>query len=351
MALFEGFNGIALTSMALVAVTSSTVMFLLVLMVIWYCVLFTALYPLYLMIPAFLLSAIYHICVMSECSLNAKSIKDKLFSVFGAIGTMSSDIKYKRVKGRLFNLRVVYFSLIYVLFLISVLIDSAQIEFISLLAFVLFLINEVWKRFADTQTTEFLLFITMLLDCLYGHGVYFGYAAMYAWFLFPFLYKTGVADKYGCVEKLEPISLQSVTSRCENFMNIAPRESKLMMCFQDPHGSYENIFNGFRYSVELGVYSGYAVGRVVVPNYYMVFENNYIGARDTWCNDPGEVREKALEFGIDCVIVNTELHDFDRHAANFGLVELGRYKELNDNIDSYSKKFYPSFEWVMYRVV
>ena len=38
--------------------------------------------------------------------------------------------------------------------------------------------------------------------------------------------------------------------------------------------------------------------RVVVPNYYMVFENNYIGARDTWCNDPGEVREKALEFGI-----------------------------------------------------
>ena len=83
----------------------------------------------------------------------------------------------------------------------------------------------------------------------------------------------------------------------------------------------------------------------------MVFENNYIGARDTWCNDPGEVREKALEFGIDCVIVNTELHDFDRHAANFGLVELGRYKELNDNIDSYSKKFYPSFEWVMYRVV
>ena len=47
---------------------------------------------------------------MSECSLNAKSIKDKLFSVFGAIGTMSSDIKYKRVKGRLFNLRVVYFS-------------------------------------------------------------------------------------------------------------------------------------------------------------------------------------------------------------------------------------------------
>ena len=106
---------------------------------------------------------------MSECSLNAKSIKDKLFSVFGAIGTMSSDIKYKRVKGRLFNLRVVYFSLIYVLFLISVLIDSAQIEFISLLAFVLFLINEVWKRFADTQTTEFLLFITMLLDCLYGH--------------------------------------------------------------------------------------------------------------------------------------------------------------------------------------
>ena len=109
-------------------------MFLLVLMVIWYCVLFTALYPLYLMIPAFLLSAIYHICVMSECSLNAKSIKDKLFSVFGAIGTMSSDIKYKRAKGRLFNLRVVYFSLIYVLFLISVLIDSAQIEFISLLA-------------------------------------------------------------------------------------------------------------------------------------------------------------------------------------------------------------------------
>ena len=74
------------------------------------------------------------------------------------------------------------------------------------------------------------------------------------------------------------------------------------------------------------MYSGYAVGRVVVPNYYMVFENNYIGARDTWCNDPGEVREKALEFGIDCVIVNTELHDFDRHAANFGLVELGRYK-------------------------
>ena len=71
----------------------------------------------------------------------------------------------------------------------------------------------------------------MLLDCLYGHGVYFGYA-MYAWFLFPFLYKTGVADKYGCVEKLEPISLQSVTSRCKISEYRSP-ESKLMMCFQD----------------------------------------------------------------------------------------------------------------------
>lgn len=227
-------------------------------------------------------------------------LRTAVSSIGKLIGMFQVNIRYRRRTMRFdrFNL---YFTVLYLGACGVLWFAQGTPPALPLTAALLFVMNQRFVRFADDQSV-ILLFVTA-----YAAHTLSTPAGLLEWALLfavanplPFLF--GITDRDGRIDVYPPFDHTGILQRCDALFATVPDGSRILFAFDDPAGSYENLFDGYRIVVE--PFQLTAVRRRIhlVPDWYAVSETNHPGARPIWGRSLPEVLDNLADWNTDFVL-------------------------------------------------
>ena len=332
-------------SIVLVALTSSTVLFVITPLVVWWSIFALSPLSMWSLFPALLVSIGFAIWIINPFSNNM--VFGYLTNIFADIGTLPS--KYQRRSYQYFSTRSFLFVFYSLSFIVIFWLSNDFMSIFSIPAFLLFLLNDKFLRFADTQTTEFVLFLSGLIDSIFFSQSYLVFIPLGFWLLLPFMYKTGTLSRLDPLRPVRPLTLESVTTPAIAFFSKLKPNTRILLCFKSPQGRYENLFCGFRHSVELAVYSGIQNKLCVFPNFYMIFTHNKFNDDEPWVESISSISATAHRLNAEYAIIYKEL--FDDHLDKSTLQHIADFSVNPEQIDPWSARTLPPATWSLVRVL
>lgn len=169
------------------------------------------------------------------------------------------------------------------------------------------LLNKRVSRFADEQSL-YMLFLSLFTAVMMLQNniallpfYWIAISPFPAWLGFPS--EPGVFD---IVPKREPFFVRPLIDSAERFLHQVSSNSRILFAFDDPKGKYNNIFDGYRYLLELPLYVAACRKIHLFPDWYAVFETNYEGMPNFWGRDVEQVITNVDKWNVDFVIVYQE---------------------------------------------
>ncbi|MBP8100866.1 MAG: hypothetical protein KAY54_03195 [Burkholderiaceae bacterium] len=223
------------------------------------------------------------------------------------IGVVSKGARYRRTSMRLRPFSA-YFIVLYSTACAAIAWDQG-LPALPLTALALFVINQLWVRFADEQSM-ILLFISVLAAHVLAAPPSITAWLALLWAANPMPVFLGLANyRVGAsvvrIEPLRPFDHAPLEQAVEAMVAPAPAGSRILFAFADPGGIYEKVFDGYRVLLEVPLHVCARRSVHLFPDWHAVAETNQIGALDFWGRAPGRVLQHARALGADYVFAYT----------------------------------------------
>jgi hypothetical protein len=279
--------------------------------------------PVLCLVPA-LLKLCAHLALKSGTAGPAGSI-----GVMGRIiGVVSRGARYRRTSMRLRPFSA-YFIILYATACAAITWDQG-LPALPLTALALFVINQLWVRFADEQSMILLFTSVLAAHVLAAPPSPMAWLAL-LWAVNPMPVFLGLANfRVGRslvrIEPLRPFDHAPLEQAIEAMVAPVDAGSRILFAFEDPGGVYERVFDGYRVLLELPLHVCARRSVHLFPDWHAVAETNRIGAPDFWGRVPERVLQHARTFGAGYVCAYTRPDENLAGAwADLGFVLVSRF--------------------------
>ena len=244
------------------------------------------------------LVTLYRIYPALKCKV--KDDSDNTFvNILKQIGVLSNQVKYKRPLR--FSVLGIYFTTLFFLYLFIALHQSnwsfnAHLTILSIFILLLFLGESALFRFADSHS---------YLISTWSVAAAYTIIAEDPVILCSFLIVSNPIPLFGLfytnkptilkVPERRPIFVGNAISKVGEFLNGINKGEKVLFQFDNPNGSYNKIFDGYRNFYELLLYCGNTQGLHIFPDWYFILETNTPDGLEVWGRKVSDVfssREK-----------------------------------------------------------
>lgn len=291
------------------------------------------------MVPGILYIAIHLLYIFARSS-NFSSTS--LLNTFKGIGAIKKNVKYERkIQGLSVTdkfLSIIYFPYFYFFYH-----SFSDFPILSAVACATLIFNSIKLRFLDTQTAHFFLFLSLLIEFSLA-----GFQPLHATVILPFcllptLFKTGSTSNAKPIRVFRPIDLNPEINMACRFLEPIPPDSRVLVLFKDPCGSYEKLLDGFRESLELLLYAGIKKNLVIFPNWQVLFQNNKIKDSGFWINSEHTLASLANLWNFDYVIYDK--FDFKNEVSSHAKISRNKFISTIPLHDKWSRMHLVKPSW------
>jgi len=319
--LYHNENNFILCSISFLAISllSSTVLLITVFSSMALMMSSTSIFMPTTMLPGILYIAIHLLYIFAKSSnFSPKS----LLNPFKGIGAIKKNVRYVR-KNQSLSVTDKFLSLIYIPYFSFYYISFSEFPLLSTVAATTLILNSIKLRFFDTQTAHFFLFLSLLLEFSLC-----GFQPLHAAFILPFcllpsIFKTGSTSNAKPIRVFRPINLNPEIKMACRFLEPIPSNSRVLVLFKDPDGSYEKLLSGFRESLELLLYAGIKKNLIIFPNWQVLFQNNKVEDSGFWINSEHTLASLANLWNFDYVIYDK--FDFKKDNAPYKTITKNKF--------------------------
>ena len=295
--------------------------------------------------------------------LTNKEAKSILSKVAGAIGA-SGNVKYKRGKTKAFNIKKLYFLVLYVQFTVVYYFITGNPPVLMIAAILIYLLNALKIRFADDQSMHMLI-LSIATVMMFDFNNYLeinmtqvvglknasfpmilGIIAILIpsyWLLVsPLPVLAGYDHRSKVMDILpiaKPLNVAGLRAKVEEFISPIKAGERVLFAFPDPENQYEKVFDGYRQFIELPYYVAMQKNITMFPDWWAVFELNYEGATELWGVEPNEVNKNKTQWNCDYVVVY-ENENYPYDAAKWS----SDYEELTQMDWSQFKEMFAGYK-------
>jgi len=192
------------------------------------------------------------------------------------IGIKKTEVKYKRKKSQFSLISTIYFSILYLQFLVLYFIQSNSIDIFFITMFILFVLNNMQiVRYADPGSLHvpILSVATIMVLNDFSIVLFISYLIMINPIAL-FLDFSDAKNSLDVVPKREPFLVQPLVDEIDSFLQDISKRKKVLFSFENPNGNYGNLFNGQRVLLELPLYIASIKEFHLFPDFYLVFQDN-----------------------------------------------------------------------------
>ena len=227
----------------------------------------------------------------------------ELSNLLKFLGAKRKTAKYVRTKGLSFsNLYLVSLYTFY--FCLSIYQNGIVFTNLLLLIFIfIFFFNATGiLRFADSQSIIITIFTISAILAIehFNFFLFIAFVALANPIPLFLDFKTKCLD---IVPAARPFFVGRILESVERFFSPVERGSKVLVVFNDPGEKYGEIFDGYRNILSAFKYIGTKKGVLVFPDWYVVAETNYQGAKEYWGRSRVEVEKNVAEFNCDFIVL------------------------------------------------
>ncbi|TAN42073.1 MAG: hypothetical protein EPN22_13540 [Nitrospirae bacterium] len=328
IALYGLLNGemvIAIFAFFAAALMGITALFVSVFMVIALALQKDNLYMLLVLLPALAVTVFKFMPVIKTGGL-----RSSLFMISKAVGFVHFNARLKR-KAMRFNLFNLYFLLLYGISLSLIWSGSERVPVLLLVAYLLFLMNQRFMRFADEESV-IMVFVTVAMSyaLMAPASVVVVFGLIAAVSPLPIVLSWPKPKASGSFLRLidySPFDITNLYEAIQKFLSV-PQGARILFAFNDPIDEYEKIFDGQRFLIELPLVVASEKQIHLFPDWYAVSETNYPEAPSIWGRDPVAVERNAKYWGAQYVIVYQEAGDLESQwNEKFDLVSVFSWKD------------------------
>ncbi|MFX1535015.1 MAG: hypothetical protein ACFFDI_12390 [Promethearchaeota archaeon] len=282
---------------------SFTVVVLIGILSIVYSFQVSSLFPIITVVPAGI-KIITHLWPI----LKGKEYIHTFKSIAKAIGITGRNVKYKRTSMMRFDVRWIYFLLLYSQFIAVVSLHQRNFPLMLMLGVVIWVINSKLVRFADDQSMYMLIFClgTAVIIKSSAHNIWL--IASYWLLISPLPRFAGSPSQssLSIVPVFRPFNIDSLLKGLEKFLSPVSEGQRVLMAFENPKNRYDAIFDGYRVLLELPLYVAAEKMIHFMPDFWSVFELNYEGAPDFWGRGVEDVERQMRFWKADYVVIYQE---------------------------------------------
>jgi len=247
-----------------------------------------------ILLPALLIKSINFIPVF----INAR-IKESIGVVGKMVGFVHTDVKYKR-KSMGLSIHHLYMLLLYSVAIICFLIAYKEIPYFIFIAYLIFLCNQLFIRFADDQSVMlFFILVTTFELVTHQPNIIAGLGLMIVANPRPSYLAIGHKNR---VRVYKPFDVDPILENLNQFLKV-PEHSRVLFAFNDPQGEYEKIFDGYRIMLEAPLVVASDRKVHLFPDWWAVAQTNYKGSPTIWGRSKNEVIRNMEYWHADFVIV------------------------------------------------
>ncbi len=284
--------------------------------------------------------------------LERKTSKAILGKVLKAIGA-NDKAKYKRKKTKALDLFKGYFILLDIQFIIALYIIGQAIPVLYLITFLIYFLNAIKIRFADDQSMHMLKLTIAVVSALYINDFWI---LPSLWILISPLplmagyYQMNVLD---ILPISKPLDLSILEENFDMFFSEIPRESKVLLSFENPQASYEAVFDGLRNYIELPIYIAMQSEVKLFPDWWAVFELNYEGSEEIWGTSEKEILKNMETWKCNYVICYSfegkPIHKSVSQSNNLELISSFHWSKYDSLFEDYPKIKRDNLVWKLYK--
>ena len=283
----------------------------------------------------------------------AKGILKKVVTAIGAGGNP----KYKRKRTKSFDLKKLYFLVLYVQFIIAYSLFTDEIPVLFLACILIYLMNALKIRFADDQSMHMLMLsvgTALMLNLSITPGQAFAQILLIPsyWILIsPLPVLAGLDHIHKVLDVLpiyKPLHVKNMISENERFLSSVDAGKKVLFAYPDPNDQYEKLWDGYAQIREMPHYVGLKKDIFCFPDWWAAFELNHEGAENIWGTRPEEVKENVNKWACDFVVIYENEHtpfNTSEWEADFEKVEELDWNQFESIFNRYSKLRISDLKW------
>ena len=251
------------------------------------------------------------------------------------LGLTKQNAKYIR-KNMHFNINRFCYLAIYGQFVVMLWILNNTIPMLMLLVLGIWIINSRFARFADEQSMYMLVLSVAVATMMQTVSQAIILLISFWVLASPAPFLVGLSGKaLTTVPKYKPFRVNPILQDIENFLQPVSKGQRVLMSFDDPHGVYGKIFDGYRTLLEAPLYVAACKEIHFIPDWYGVFELNYKEAPDFWGRQVEDVEKQMKVWKADYVVIYQESDtELDTKWARAGFQMLSYFSWTN-----YDKEF------------
>jgi len=262
-------------------------------------------------------------------SLVAGDVKRASLKVLKALGAIDRNTRYKRTTQKSFTITPTYYLVLYIQFGMAYVFLLGGIPHLFIAGTILFVINTRFVRFADTQSMQMMMMSLGTAEIFAAQS----YVLLIPFYLMvsPLPIFTGLqrlTSNFFFMPVLSPFKVKAFMDGMSSFFEPVKKGDRVLMCFDDPEGVYEKIYDGFRGTIEPPLYLASKKEFLLMPDWYAVIETNYEGALDFWGRDVNSVLKNVRVWNTNYIVVYQEENDdvLDEQWERSGFKPLSEFK-------------------------
>ena len=221
--------------------------------------------------------AVLKVSMHARPMLSDGSVRAALGALGKLIGLIPTQVRYERTSMR-FDIRNTYLSLLYLGGCLLLWLLHGDIPWMPLTAAGLYIVNQRFIRYADTQSV-IILFVSVFTAYTLAMP-----AGPLQWMLLflvanPFPFFFGLVDTDDVtgrrrLAEFRPFDHTRIETECTAMMQSVPEGCRILFAFEDPGRVYEELFDGYRSAIEPFLYVAALRGIHLFPDWHAVAESN-----------------------------------------------------------------------------
>ncbi len=274
-----------------------------------------------LLLPPFLIKLINFIPVLKTTGIN-----ESISTIGKLVGFVHTNVNYKRTSMKI-GLHHIYFLVLYSIAPLLIWFVSKEAPILLLIAYCMFLGNQLFIRIADDQSVILVYFVITAFEVISREPNLFSLLAL----LItanprPAYLVTGKGNK---VKHYTPFDIEPILKEMRKFLAV-PENTNVLFAFNDPQNQYEKIFDGYRIIIEAPLLAATEKKIHLFPDWWAVAETNYVGAPKIWGRDIETVKANLNLWNTNYVVIYQDCKTTleDKWNGSFEIISSVDWSEL-----------------------